>query len=109
MGNEKNQRKRLGADKFKKDCPDKVVKLIKTCNRDAEITHFSSRKRKKKSVGKNEDSAGKNEDSSEQSCFVMLLTLKIKMFLLISSKHHVVPLKLASLICNTLTMCFLHH
>ena len=55
IGDKKNKRKRLGKDNFMKECPDRVMKLIKKHNPDADIVYATSRERKKKSAEKNED------------------------------------------------------
>ena len=56
---------RLGVDKFKIGCPDRVLKLTKKNVPYADIAFVASRKRKNKIAGKNEDSVGKNKDSTE--------------------------------------------
>ena len=65
MGEEKIKRTRLGVDKFKIGCTDRVLKLVKKWVPHADIAFVASRKRKNKSAGKSEDSVGKNEDNTE--------------------------------------------
>ena len=93
MGEDKNNRIRSGVDKFKTGFPDRVLKPTKKWIPNAEIASVSTRKRKKKSAGENEDSAGKKEDSTEQSCLVALFAANDKIIhvnlaiLLISMKN----------------------